>query len=306
MECSTSRRVILRLDRGIHLFLTSSLTALSLKAFLLYFFVSIANAQEVFVSATGFLDDPLKFEILDVRKRANYERGHVHGAKWVNVNSLDDPDSLHGSMLRDLSELERGLRTQGVNGTNPILILGNSLSGWGEEGRLFWLLHRSHSGKVFILDGGYQALKNRAPISKAIPQNQLGIIRLKLQAPLFDFESLQKTHPSRLLDVRSFLEYGGTTPFGSSWGGHLPGARSFPWSRFFNPQGLLTRQNDRILREIEVKDPVLYCTAGYRSALIYAVLLHWGLSPRNYDGSWYEYSSRTTRSVSTPLSHEDF
>jgi thiosulfate/3-mercaptopyruvate sulfurtransferase len=265
-----------------------------------FFIPCVVVSQEVFLSVSGFLEQSLKFETLDVRKKGAFEKAHLRGAKWVNVGLLDDPESIRGSLLREVGGLERVLGSLGVDGKNPILIMGDSILGWGEDGRLFWLLERYHGGDVFILDGGFRALERVIPKSRLTkgPARSMrpGKIRLKLKSPLFSFRSLNETTGSTLLDVRSTLEYAGATPFGSSFGGHLTGARSLPWGRFFDHLGFLSiNQKQELLAKVGVKKPVLYCTAGYRSALVYAVLLHWGLSPRNYDGSWYEYSSRMAK-----------
>ena len=52
------------------------------------------------------------------------------------------------------------------------------------------------------------------------------------------------------------------------------------------------------MESLRDKNPVVYCTAGYRSAMVWAVLRHYDINSKNYDGSWFEYSSQK---MSKPL-----
>ena len=100
-----------------------------------------------------------------------------------------------------------------------------------------------------------------------------------------------RTTSSPILDVRGVLEFSGATPFGSNYGGHINGAKSVPWDQFFDGEGYL-KEKPLFMKSLKGKDPVLYCTDGYRSAMVWAVLQHYEINSKNYDGSWFEYSSK--------------
>ena len=97
-----------------------------------------------------------------------------------------------------------------------------------------------------------------------------------------------------------------TTPQeGALRGGHIPGARSVPWSRAaaedatFRPRAELEAiyQGDAGLRPDD--DVVVYCRIGERSSHTWFVLHHLLGYPRvrNYDGSWTEWGN----SVRVPI-----
>jgi thiosulfate/3-mercaptopyruvate sulfurtransferase len=82
-------------------------------------------------------------------------------------------------------------------------------------------------------------------------------------------------------------------------GGHIPGARSIPWSMAVNPDG--TFKSPEELRSIYLgqngvdpgKATVAYCRIGERSSHTWFVLKYLlGLNNvSNYDGSWTEYGN---------------
>lgn len=107
------------------------------------------------------------------------------------------------------------------------------------------------------------------------------------------------------MDVRSPDEYSGKViaPPGmtetAQRGGHIPGAKSIPWSTAINQDGTFKSADE--LRIIYFgnggvdpgKDTISYCRIGERSSHTWVVLKYLlGLpNVKNYDGSWTEYGS---------------
>jgi thiosulfate/3-mercaptopyruvate sulfurtransferase len=109
-----------------------------------------------------------------------------------------------------------------------------------------------------------------------------------------------------LVDVRSPQEYSGERTHmpdypeeGALRGGHIPGARSIPWSRATSDLGVFrTRAELEALYLSEAGlDPnantIAYCRIGERSSHTWFVLTYLlGFkNVRNYDGSWTEWGS---------------
>jgi thiosulfate/3-mercaptopyruvate sulfurtransferase len=108
-----------------------------------------------------------------------------------------------------------------------------------------------------------------------------------------------------LVDVRSPDEFTGKViaPPGmtetAQRGGHIPGAKSIPWSMAVNQDGTFKAPDE--LRSLYFeqkgvdpkKDTIAYCRIGERSSHTWFVLKYLlGLSNvKNYDGSWTEYGS---------------
>ena len=114
-----------------------------------------------------------------------------------------------------------------------------------------------------------------------------------------------------LVDVRSPDEFTGKViaPPGmnetAQRGGHIPNAKSIPWSQAVNPDGTFKSLEDleRLYYKDKgvdrSKDTIAYCRIGERSSHTWFVLkyLLGAKNVTNYDGSWTEYGNL----VSAPI-----
>jgi len=128
---------------------------------------------------------------------------------------------------------------------------------------------------------------------------------LSLRALLPEVLKVQAEKQQNLVDVRSPDEFSGKViaPPGmtetAQRGGHIPGAKSIPWSTAANADGTFKSADE--LRKIYLgnggidpgKDTISYCRIGERSSHTWVVLKYLlGLpNVKNYDGSWTEYGS---------------
>jgi thiosulfate/3-mercaptopyruvate sulfurtransferase len=114
-----------------------------------------------------------------------------------------------------------------------------------------------------------------------------------------------------LVDVRSPKEFTGELTHmpeypqeGVLRGGHIPGARSIPWSLAVNPDGTFKSEDE--LRQLYTaqgvtpdKEVIAYCRIAERSSHTWFVLKYLLGYPKvkNYDGSWTEWGN----SVGLPI-----
>jgi thiosulfate/3-mercaptopyruvate sulfurtransferase len=127
---------------------------------------------------------------------------------------------------------------------------------------------------------------------------------LELRAMLPQVFEAQKGNWN-FVDVRSPDEFSGKViaPPGMSEtaqrGGHIPGAKSIPWSTAVNPDGTFKapEELEKIYLQQKGIDPnrdtIAYCRIGERSSHTWFVLTYLlGLkNVKNYDGSWTEYGN---------------
>lgn len=230
--------------------------------------------------------------VLDTRGRLAFAVGHAPGAVRVDWRDFSDPDQL-GRLDPDVDRLRQRIEALGVDGDRPIVVMGDWHRGWGEEGRIFWMLDSLGHPHVRIVEGGHRAWVGAGlEVTRSSTAPQPGSFefspRIDALASLEDLDHSDVT----LLDVRERSEYDGATPYGASRGGHVPGAQHLDWRSVFDGDGRLLPVADleRLLPGPDQR-VVAYCTGGVRSGFLYAVMRSLGrTNVANYAGSWWEYA----------------
>lgn len=229
----------------------------------------------------------------------------IEGAIAVTWQQFSEPKAPHrGNLLSDPVELGQRLREVGIDSDRPVIVFGDPSQGWGEEGRVVWMLRSLGHQQAVLVDGGYGALKaaGLSPGKAAATAPQPGNF---VPQPQADWQISQEAlraaiaSPAEnlvLLDSREPREFAGATPYGESRGGHLPGAVNLHFSQLLDDQGYL-------LPEAEIRDRltalgitptqtiVAYCTGGIRSGWLAVVLTDLGYEAKNYAGSMWEWSA---------------
>lgn len=203
-----------------------------------------------------------------------------------------------GNLLDSNAALTQKLRKLGISEDRPVVVFANPPHGWGEEGRIVWMLRSLGHQQAVMVDGGYSAL---APLSLTVPDTSKSgdfeiqrnstwqIQKAELKAAL-DQPNLV------LIDTRTPKEYAGATPHGEKRRGHVPGAISLHFSDLLTPQGRLLPRDQIVtkLSELGVTQEtsvVAYCTGGIRSGWLTVVLVDLGFQVKNYAGSMWEWSA---------------
>lgn len=257
--------------------------------------------------------DGIKLVEIDVDTQA-YDAGHIPGAIGFNWESqLQDP------IRRDIiskDDFEKLLSASGIAKDDTVIVFGDNNNWFACYG--FWLFKIYGHHDVRLMDGGRvkwlneddKELKTDAP--DITPSNyKITSENYDLRALLPDVMKIVENGGENLVDVRSPDEYTGKViaPPGmtetAQRGGHIPGAKSVPWSTAVAETGTFKSADD--LRGIYIddkgvdpsKDTVAYCRIGERSSHTWFVLKYLlGLdNVRNYDGSWTEYGNL----VSAPI-----
>ena len=243
---------------------------------------------------------------IDVDTKA-YEAGHIPGAVGFNWQT-----QLQDQVRRDIISREAFEKLVGGAGISPndtVILYGDNNNWFAAYG--FWLFEIYGHKDVRLMNGGRVKWLNEKDklLTTEVPnvtptQYKVTTTRLELRAMLPQVFEAQKGSWN-LVDVRSPDEFTGKViaPPGMSEtaqrGGHIPGAKSIPWSTAVGPDG--TFKSPEELQKIYVeqkgvdpnKDTIAYCRIGERSSHTWFVLKHLiGLkNVKNYDGSWTEYGN---------------
>ncbi|MEO1145306.1 MAG: rhodanese-like domain-containing protein [Cyanobacteria bacterium J06638_22] len=242
--------------------------------------------------------------VLDARNRRSQLLGILEGSVAVSWRQFSrDADPNRGKLLADLAVLQERLQEVGISGDRPVVVVANPTQGWGEDGRIAWMLRTMGHTQAVIVDGGYQAVVNLGlptTLSIARAAEQPGDFVPQSQTEWsIDREGLLQTleDPAvTLIDTRTPEEFAGDILFNEARGGHLPGAVLLERQELMDREGRLL-PHDEILGILQEKgispdqEIVAYCTGGIRSAWLIAVLSDLGLNAKNYPGSMWDWAA---------------
>ena len=234
-----------------------------------------------------------------------YDKGHIQGAV-----RLDWKDELQDAVRRDFvnkAGFEALLSRKGIGNDDTVVLYGGNNNWFAAYA--YWYFKLYGHRDVRLLDGGRKRWEldsrelttestNRASTSYTASDQDLSI-------RAFRDETLAAIGSLNIVDVRSPDEYAGRLlapahlpQEQSQRGGHVPTARSIPWSKAANDDGTF-KSDDELTSLYEgagvdlAVDTIAYCRIGERSAHTWFVLHELLGQPnvKNYDGSWTEYGS---------------
>lgn len=236
--------------------------------------------------------------VLDARDAASFAQGHLPGAQMYAWQAFTGEGAARGRVKADPRALAQQVAALGVDGGRPTLVYGSGAGGWGEEGHAAWMLALLGHPDVALLDGGFTAWKSAGrPVVTSHARAAMGRFDARWRDDLVARKADLVAVRAQVIDVRSGLEFRGSTPYGEARGGHIAGARHIDWRTLLDERGRLV-PSSRVLRLLADAgiDPnreiITYCTCGVRSAMAAVALASRGVgSVRNYDGSLAEWSA---------------
>jgi len=242
------------------------------------------------------LDDP-KLRLIDARSKADYDKGHIKGAVWVDAKAAEKLAAKPGG-LTDAKAWEAWIAPLGIASETEVLVYdgGRQL----DAARLWWLMTYLGVPKVGLIDGNFglwasekQPVTTDAP--KVEPREFAVTFRNDRHATKSEVLSALESKTATIVDARSTDEYTGARKMAKK-GGHVPTACSLEWNN-------LVDKNGKFLNESELKtklakagvkpgEPVItHCQGGGRSSVNAFVLERMGFKTRNYYLGWSEWGN---------------
>ncbi len=248
--------------------------------------------------------------LIDARPPFEFALSHLNGSvnlRWEDFSQRTKP--FNGLLELDHFALARRLATYGISPTTPVVVVGRSWRGEGEEGRLAWtlkVLGVQNVGFAGIESFSQARTKNEAPPrkSEAIwkPQTdetltvERDLFVKKIMKPsVGDTDSVNVS--VKVIDVRNEAEYLGkdsSSPFSKS----APdiGAINIPWIQFFDAKGIVNQKLALKLQQIGIsKNQTIFVidNFGIRSAAVTLALRQMGFEKTaNFAGGYMELLGR--------------
>lgn len=234
----------------------------------------------------------------------------ARGNQWFGLNRLPGSMSVRwqdfspsnqvrkGTLLESDAVLNQKLRKLGISQGRPVVVFANPPQGWGEEGRIVWMLRTLGHPQSVMVDGGYSALASLD--LHRFNQPKRGDFAIERnptwQIQQSDLKASLDQPNVVLIDTRTPREYAGATPYGEQRRGHVPGALSLHFQDLLTPRGKLLPRDQIVskLANLGITPEtmvVAYCTGGIRSGWLTVVLADMGYQVQNYAGSMWEWSA---------------
>ena len=229
--------------------------------------------------------------------RESYESGHIPGAAFVDIETeLSGPPGPGRHPLPDPPVLAAAMRRAGGGASSRVVAYDDA--GGSVAERLWWLLRHHGHGAGAVLDGGIEAWDGPLRTGEeAPPEGDFIPAPSLVPPPLERAEVAAGAGGAILLDARLPERFRGEVEPVDARAGHIPGARSAPWTRALQPSGRFRSPADlrRWLAGLGVtrgQDAAVYCGSGITACLLALAMEQAGTGPpRLYPGSWSDWIS---------------
>ena len=240
--------------------------------------------------------------------REVYERGHIPGAVYFDIDEICDAENNLPHMLPDSVKFSSRVRKLGVGDGNRIVIY--DANDFMASARVWWMFRVMGHKDVYVLDGGLRAWEAEGGELEDMPPVVTGgrhftpRVQTHLVKSLAQMRQISESGSAHILDARPPGRFRGSEsePRAGLASGHIPSSINIPATNLIGADG-------KLADELELKNAlepyrngavVTSCGSGVSAALIalaLAQLGNWDVAV--FDGSWTEWASTSENPVAT-------
>ena len=234
--------------------------------------------------------------------RAEYDTGHIPGARFFDIDEVSDLRSEMPHMVPPVEKFMSRMRAMGVGDGHQVVVYDGA--GLFSAARVWWLFRLMGKTDIAVLDGGFPKWKAEGhPVEDMPPvmkerhitvsrQNQMikDVTQVAAASKLGDFEIIDARSPGRFRGEAN-------EPRPGLRAGHIPNSKNVHYSTLLNDDGTMRAPDD--LKSafeaagVDLKKPAITtCGSGVTAAILSLALERIGHRDHAlYDGSWAEWGS---------------
>ncbi len=247
--------------------------------------------------------------LLHVGDRANYDAGHIEGARHVSLSdiSISDRTGLGSGLtleMPDPATLREKFMSLGISDESRVVVYFGNAPFQSATRVVFTLDYAGLGEQTSLLDGGLAAWVNAGqPVSQVVPESRSGRLSpLKIRSLVATKEDVKARGDGgsrAIVDARHVDFYQGTQSGGSMLSrhraGHIPGALSLPFTDVTDERLMLRSPQDLAARFAQAGvgpgDTVLaYCHLGQQATAVLFAARTLGHKVLLYDGSFEDWT----------------
>jgi len=243
--------------------------------------------------------------------KEDYERAHIPGAVFFDVDAVSDHASSLPHMFPDAEQFGRDAGALGISNADTVVLYDSG--GWVAAPRAWWMFLSFGHEKVRVLDGG---LKKWIAEGHPVQGGNVMVKPATFKAT-FDAKRVRSIHEmtanlaskaEQVIDARAKERFEGTAPEPrpSLRGGHIPGSRSLPYNLLIDAATGMMKPLDQLRAAfagagVDLQKPIATsCGSGVSAAVLTLALYRLGVeNPALYDGSWSEWGMPDGPAVAT-------